>query len=133
MGCFDKLAEEMGDIQRLAWDEVWHYAEDCSAIIRNMPHHRRKRVSKALILEMLEAQGGICPLCGNMIERSMLGSSHVELGGFHVDHVIPFTKGGGYERENLQVTHPDCNLSKGDSVTLFDLVPYLERKTKDMT
>jgi 5-methylcytosine-specific restriction endonuclease McrA len=125
VGRFSRLAEQMGDIERLAWDEVWIVAEDCSEIIRSMPHHRRKRVASALIAEMLEAQGGICPLCENSIERSTLGN-------FHVDHVIPFTQGGGYERDNLQITHPKCNMSKGSDVMLGDLVPYLERKAEEL-
>ena len=115
----------MGDIQRLAWQEVWMYADDCSAIIRDMPHHKRKRVASALMAELLEAQKGMCPLCESPIDRAVLGA-------FHVDHVIPFTHGGGYERENLQVTHPSCNQSKGDSVMLTDLVPYLERKAQEL-
>ena len=125
MGQFTRLAEQMGDIERLAWDEVWMMAEDCSAIIRCMPHHRRKRVASALISEMLESQGGICPLCETVIERAILGA-------FHVDHIIPFTRGGGYEQDNLQVTHPSCNMSKGDGVMLEDLVPYLERKAEEL-
>ena len=90
-----------------------------------MPHHRRKKVAAALTSEMLDAQGGICPICKQMIDRSTLGA-------FHNDHIIPFSKGGGYERDNLQVTHPSCNMSKGDFVELYDLVPYLERKAEEL-
>ena len=125
MARFNKLAEEMGDIERLAWNEVLMVAGDCSAIISSMPHHRRKRVALALIAEMLENQDGICPLCSTAIERSTLGV-------YHVDHVIPFTRGGGYERVNLQVTHPSCNMSKGANVDVRDLVPYLERKAREL-
>ena len=125
MGRFAKLAEEMGDIQRLAWAEVWLYAETCSAEIRDMPEQRRRRVAVALISEMLDAQGGTCPLCKQIIERSTLGR-------FHIDHIIPFSWGGGYERDNLQVTHPSCNMSKGDNVLLEDLITYLERRAGEL-
>lgn len=125
MGRFARLAEQMGDIQRIAWDEVWLYAEDCSTIIREMPHHRRKKVAAVLISEMLEAQNGICPVCKEAIDQSTLGA-------FHVDHVIPFSRGGGYERDNLQITHPFCNMSKGNDVDLRDWVPYLERKAEEL-
>jgi 5-methylcytosine-specific restriction endonuclease McrA len=125
MGCFSKLAEQMGDVERLAWEEVWMVAKDCSAIICGMPHHKRKRLASALIEDMLANQKGVCPLCGTTIEQSTIGT-------FHVDHVIPFTWGGGYEAGNLQVTHPSCNLSKGDYVDLRDLVPYLERKAEEL-
>ena len=99
MGRFAHLTEQMGDIQRLAWEEVWMYAEDCSDVIWHMPQHRRVRVASALVAELLEAQEGICPLCETSINQAALGA-------FHVDYVIPFTYGGGYERENLQLTHP---------------------------
>ena len=125
MGRFAELAEKMGDLQRLAWEEVWLYADDCSAIIRDMPHHCRKRVASSLISEMLEAQGGACPICKQAIDQSVLGA-------FHVDHIIPFTRGGGYEHDNLQVTHPTCNMSKGSDAELEDLVPYLERKATEL-
>jgi hypothetical protein len=39
---------------------------------------------------------------------------------------------GGYERKNLQVTHPARNLEKGDFVDLHDLVPYLESKAEEL-
>ena len=123
MGRFSELAEQMGDIERLAWEEVWIIAEDCSAIIRSMPNHRRRQLASALIAEMLENQGGVCPLCKIAIEQSTLGA-------FHVDHVIPFSRGGGYESDNLQITHPSCNQSKGASVMLDELIPYLERKAE---
>ena len=120
-----RLAEDMADIERSAWDEVWLYADDCSEIIRNMPNYRRKRVAVALISEMLDDQGGICPLCEKLIDQSTLSA-------FHVDHIIPFVYGGGCERNNLQVTHPLCNLRKGSSISLYELVPYLERKAGEV-
>lgn len=126
MGRFRKLAEEMGDIERLAWQEVWIVAEDCSAAIREMPTHKRRRVAVALTNELFESQNGICPLCNNLIDRSTLGA-------FHTDHIIPFYRGGGYERDNLQVAHPSCNMSKGNGVDVRDLVPYLERKAAELS
>jgi 5-methylcytosine-specific restriction endonuclease McrA len=125
MGSFARLAEEMGDIEYLAWREVWLYADGCSEIIRAMTLPRRRRVASSLVAEMLEFQCGICPLCDQVIDRSTLGA-------FHVDHVIPFVMGGGYERKNLQVTHPACNIEKGDFVDLYDLVPYLESKAEEL-
>lgn len=47
----------------------------------------------------------ICPLCTLLIE-----------GSFHVDHKVPLSKGGLHEVENLQLTHPFCNLSKRDKL-----------------
>ena len=123
MGAFKRLAEQMGDIERLAWQEAWNYADDCSAILREMSPSRRRAFSASLISEMLEAQRGICPLCERPISRDTLGP-------FHVDHIIPVAYGGGDERDNLQVVHPRCNLHKGDAVHLDDLVAYMERRAE---
>lgn len=125
MGRYALLAEQMGDIERLAWEQVWIYADDCSKILRDMPYQKRRRIANVLVAELLEAQSGICPLCDNAIERSTLGS-------YHVDHIIPFKHGGGQERGNLQVTHPACNQSKGSETSLQKLIPYLEQKALDL-
>ena len=33
-------------------------------------------------------------------------------GKFHIDHIIPLSRGGEHVVENLQLTHPSCNLKK---------------------
>jgi 5-methylcytosine-specific restriction endonuclease McrA len=52
-----------------------------------------------------EMHGGRCGICGEFIE-----------GDFHVDHVIPLSKGGMHGYVNVQPAHPKCNLSKGAKV-----------------
>jgi 5-methylcytosine-specific restriction endonuclease McrA len=32
---------------------------------------------------------------------------------FHIEHIIPISKGGAHTQENLQLAHPVCNLRKG--------------------
>jgi 5-methylcytosine-specific restriction endonuclease McrA len=34
--------------------------------------------------------------------------------GHHIDHIVPFSRGGTSERKNLQPLCPDCNLKKGN-------------------
>ena len=34
--------------------------------------------------------------------------------GHHIDHVVPFSRGGTSHRENLQALCPPCNLAKGN-------------------
>lgn len=42
---------------------------------------------------------------------------HVELGKtYHVDHVVPLSKGGRNDLSNLVLTCPKCNLSKGNKL-----------------
>ncbi len=47
--------------------------------------------------------GGMCGICKEFIE-----------GEFHVDHVIPLSKGGVHGYVNVQPAHPACNWSKGN-------------------
>jgi 5-methylcytosine-specific restriction endonuclease McrA len=35
------------------------------------------------------------------------------LSGYHIDHVIPVSRGGLHEIGNLQLLTPRCNLRKG--------------------
>ena len=37
-------------------------------------------------------------------------------GGYHVDHVIPLSKGGTHELGNVQLLCPHCNISKRDKM-----------------
>lgn len=50
-----------------------------------------------------ERDEGICGICHLPAERD----------DFHVDHVIPLSKGGEHSYANTQVSHPPCNLRKG--------------------
>jgi 5-methylcytosine-specific restriction endonuclease McrA len=49
--------------------------------------------------------GGMCGICEGFIE-----------GEFHVDHVIPLSKGGMHGYINVQPAHPRCNVRKGARV-----------------
>src|SRR5271166_2713229 len=49
-----------------------------------------------------EMHGGMCGICKRFID-----------GEFHVDHVIPLSKGGMHGYVNVQPAHPICNLEKG--------------------
>jgi 5-methylcytosine-specific restriction endonuclease McrA len=53
------------------------------------------------IQSQYDRQGGKCFYC------------HEALGRYHVDHVIPLSKGGSNGPENLVIACPACNLSKG--------------------
>ncbi len=51
-------------------------------------------------------QAGKCGICGGIM------LSHPR--DLHIDHIVPLSKGGGNEIGNLQLTHPTCNLIKGN-------------------
>lgn len=55
-----------------------------------------------------------CVLCG----RSPATDPLVEL---HIDHIIPWSKGGSNQAENLRVLCKDCNLGKRDDIECLPL------------
>lgn len=76
-------------------------------------HHKRTR--RALecgaegqhtmedVLDILESQNWFCMACPADLKD-----------GYHVDHIVPLTRGGSNWPSNLQGLCPACNLSKGD-------------------
>ena len=60
-------------------------------------------VSRALVFERDE---GICGIC----------LAPVDPVTWHLDHIVPLSRGGPHNYANVQVAHPLCNLSKGRKV-----------------
>lgn len=59
-----------------------------------------KRVQKVIYAR----DGGICMKCGKEVSKD----------NFHVDHIVPVSKGGDeWDLENLELSCPECNLKKG--------------------
>lgn len=54
------------------------------------------------ILDILKNQRGKCIYCPTRLRDK-----------YHVDHVVPLSKGGRNDRQNLQLLCEPCNLSKG--------------------
>ncbi|MCC0076996.1 MAG: HNH endonuclease [Rhodobacter sp.] len=65
-------------------------------------------ISWRLRAKVLLRDGATCKLCG-VSPRS--GETRL-----HVDHVIPYSKGGETEIENLQILCEKCNIGKGDLI-----------------
>lgn len=87
-------------------------------------HHRRQRQARLKgapgthteeeILQMIEDQGGLCAYCGASLED-----------GFHVDHMLPISRGGTNDWSNIAITCPFCNWSKNDN-TAEEFWTYLQ-------
>lgn len=70
-------------------------------------HHTNRNISDRMRFRILFRDGFICQACG----ASPLKSREVEL---HVDHIVPWSKGGETIEENLQTKCKRCNLGKGN-------------------
>ncbi len=47
--------------------------------------------------------GGKCHICSRPVSRL----------NFHIDHLIPVSKGGGHTYNNVAIAHPRCNIKRG--------------------
>ena len=68
----------------------------------------RRDVPDRLRLKVLDRDGYRCVICG----RSPANEPGVVL---HIDHIIPFSRQGKTELENLRVLCKQCNLGRGNS------------------
>ena len=57
-------------------------------------------------LAQYQAQGGKCALCGELMPLEKMTK----------DHIIPRSKGGSPDWENIQLAYEPCNATKGDSL-----------------
>jgi len=80
-------------------------------INKNTPQKRKRtsrHISDRLRFRILSRDGFTCQSCG----ASPIKTRGVEL---HVDHILPWSKGGETEESNLQTKCKQCNLGKGNA------------------
>lgn len=66
-----------------------------------------RNVNWRLRAQVLMRDGAICKLCG---------ASPIDGAKLHVDHVVPWSKGGETVLENLQILCDKCNIGKSDLI-----------------
>jgi 5-methylcytosine-specific restriction endonuclease McrA len=71
-------------------------------------HKTKREISDRLRFRILMRDGFTCKKCG----RSPIKERDIEL---HVDHIIPWSKGGETIHENLEAKCSRCNLGKGNA------------------
>lgn len=88
----------------------WHAAhpERIRELRRKSENKRRARKLKLPYEDVdpafvFERDSGICGICHLPVEAN----------DWHLDHIIPLAAGGSHIYENVQVSHPRCNLRKG--------------------
>ena len=67
---------------------------------------RSRYISKSVRVAVLHRDSYKCVFCGRT-------SQQIEL---QIDHIMPFSKGGSNEIDNLQTLCVDCNLGKSDRI-----------------
>src|SRR6266705_1735147 len=86
---------------------VLRYSRSIKGKMRSERRRARKyeafveNINRDILYDMHE---GVCGICGWAVSRTT----------FHVDHVIPLSKGGLPCYANVQPAHPVCNLRKGN-------------------
>ena len=75
-------------------------------------------ITSTVIKDILDASNGKCNYCGKDCK-----------GNYHIDHIMPVSRGGGNNRENLCLSCPTCNYSKRDK-TAEEFIEYRLNKSK---
>jgi len=91
--------------------------------VRERERQKNRRRKAALSkpyneLQVIATYGGDCYLCGlgiDFLATRKCGNEGWE-SGFHVDHLIPLSKGGEDTLENVRPAHAVCNLQKANSL-----------------
>ena len=85
-----------------------------SVLQTEKPASRRDFAEKEDLKRKLHfLQEGKCTICGNDIDGRRLDEGRY----VHIDHVVPYSKGGESSAANAALTHAACNLSKGAKTT----------------
>jgi 5-methylcytosine-specific restriction endonuclease McrA len=69
---------------------------------RRVQKHENGPVEKFTADDVFARSLGLCGICGAAVTSD-----------FHIDHIIPISRGGTHTLGNVQLAHPKCNLSKG--------------------
>lgn len=97
------VCDGLAQVESRAWYE-WHWARgnypggDGDTSRPSLRPHIRQAV--------MERDGLTCGLCGG----------DVVLEDVHIDHILPWSRGGSSELDNLQVAHSACNIAKGNRI-----------------
>lgn len=91
-----------------ARDDRWRERNPAVAALVDARYAAKRRARLGVATEPVlraavwERDGGICGICGDVVD-----------GPWHMDHVVPLSRGGPHTYANVQVSHPRCNMRKG--------------------
>ena len=79
-----------------------------------------RTISGKTRLDVFERDDYRCQMCGRTVEDGIK---------LHIDHIVPFSKGGSNEMDNLQVLCHECNLAKHDRMDLKRTRELLDKES----
>jgi 5-methylcytosine-specific restriction endonuclease McrA len=82
----------------------------CNRSHRQRYHEWIRRGGSDLnVAQIADRDGHTCGICGGPVDMHVPG-----LFGPSIDHVVPVSRGGSNEADNLQLAHRICNIRKRD-------------------
>lgn len=96
--------------RRLERIRLWRLAHpERVARYRRYNQSRKARLLGAFVervdrFEVYDRGGGVCGICLQAVARD----------DFHVDHIVPLSRGGEHSYANTQPAHPGCNARKNN-------------------
>lgn len=96
--------------KRCEYNREYHQTPRGKEVARTNSHRRRARKANAPIGLLFDEQAQLkrqktrCYYCGCKLDE------------YHIDHVIPLSRGGADGAENKVLACPSCNLSKGSKL-----------------
>lgn len=79
-------------------EQFLNYSSQRRAILRKV---KVELVDRKVVFDR---DGGICHICKTLVNPN----------NWHLDHVVPISKDGQHQYNNVAVAHPECNLKKGN-------------------
>jgi 5-methylcytosine-specific restriction endonuclease McrA len=100
-GWFSKDSSRVGGISY--WCRECRRPHDAAHAARRRSQQASQRYSGSDVQRLLIAQSSRCARCGTSLSL-----------GYHVDHIIPLSRGGENVAGNLQLLCAICNLKKSN-------------------
>lgn len=102
---YAKLDREKVNAYHRKWQKARYAADPAGELLK--VHARRTKTTGIKInkTEIHNWESRVCGICSLLIEDK-----------FHIDHIIPLSRGGLHEATNLQLAHPICNWRKNNKL-----------------
>jgi 5-methylcytosine-specific restriction endonuclease McrA len=120
----ERASVESCDAESRVREELQHLID----LLREVqPIRRTTAWPIEVIMHIAEKQKWRCPApeCPDDVLR-------LDTQTHHVDHIIPWSMGGGNETANIQILHATCNLRKSDRANTDDVILYLQGRIRNI-